>query len=98
MALPEGKVMLMMRSALRIKYAAIADAYSPVPWRKETDEFLSQQGVTLGYDERCRPHGVSRTVSHVINNDRFVSEAIPEKVEAAEKIQLCGAIALARSP
>ncbi|WP_116329001.1 LacI family DNA-binding transcriptional regulator, partial [Citrobacter freundii] len=34
----------------------------------------------------ARLAGVSTsTVSHVINNDRFVSEAIREKVEAAVK-------------
>ncbi len=44
--------------------------------------------MTLGYNERCCPPlaGVSTsTVSHVINKDRFVSEAITAKVEAAIK-------------
>ena len=37
----------------------------------------------------ARMAGVSTsTVSHVINNDRFVSEAIREKVEAARRAML----------
>ncbi len=43
--------------------------------------------MTLGYNEDvARTAGVSTsTVSHVINKDRFVSEAITAKVEAAIK-------------
>lgn len=46
----------------------------------------------------ARLAGVSTsTVSHVINNDRFVSEAIREKVEAAVKDLNYAPSALARS-
>ena len=46
----------------------------------------------------ARMAGVSTsTVSHVINNDRFVSEAIREKVEAAVKELNYAPSALARS-
>ncbi len=55
--------------------------------------------MTLGYNERCcPPAGVSTsTVSHVINKDRFVSEAITAKVEAAIKELNYAPSALARS-
>ncbi len=44
------------------------------------------------------PAGVSTsTVSHVINNDRFVSDAIREKVDAAIKTLNYAPSALARS-
>ncbi|HEP0317581.1 TPA: LacI family DNA-binding transcriptional regulator, partial [Enterobacter bugandensis] len=46
----------------------------------------------------ARMAGVSTsTVSHVINNDRFVSEAIREKVDAAIKELNYAPSALARS-
>jgi LacI family transcriptional regulator len=46
----------------------------------------------------ARVAGVSTsTVSHVINNDRFVSEAIRERVEAAVKELNYAPSALARS-
>nr|MBA2817799.1 Ribokinase [Candidatus Pantoea persica] len=32
-------------------------AQPSVPWREEIDEFLLQQGLSLGNHERCRPHG-----------------------------------------
>jgi hypothetical protein len=48
---------------------------------------FTSTGVTFGYHEGCSPQaGVSTsTVSHVINKDRFVSEAITAKVDAAIK-------------
>ncbi len=53
----------------------------------------------LGYHEGCGPRrGVSTsTVSHVINKDRFVSEAITAKVDAAIKSLNYAPSALARS-
>lgn len=55
--------------------------------------------MTLGYNEDvARTAGVSTsTVSHVINKDRFVSEAITAKVEAAIKELNYAPSALARS-
>lgn len=43
----------------------------------------------LGYHEGCGPRRgrvSTSTVSHVINKDRFVSEAITAKVDAAIKV------------
>ncbi len=54
--------------------------------------------MTLGYNERCcPPAGVSTsTVSHVINKDRFVSEAITVKLKRRLKNSITPS-ALARS-